>query len=891
MISTTRLIAAAGVCALVVAGGCGDVESFAGAAGGGLSVEEVVFDDTALRTERRLSVMVQNTGRVAITDIQIEIHDESGEVSEVFFVEEVEVPHPLNVGESFVLPLIFRPTELKEYTGTLNIFFNDPRANRPSVTASIRGKGVERASCQMTLVDGGDFGEVEVGQSKQGTLEVRNDGDRACTLSGVRVSQEQPLFEILLHPTQLAAGEVAEFILRFTPTMEGQIHANLQFVASEIEPSSGAKLETEVTIPLAGEGYVEPLCALEPFPVAVVFPRAVANAPHAATLGQFVVRNVGNVDCTIDTVTITAGEEHFALDNFPPTGSLLVPEASTPFSVQFAPVAVGQLQGELTITTLEGDPLVVPLNALADPDAVCSLAFSPSPVVFPPVGVGLSQTQTVTITNLSVVDCNIADIQVVNEASSDFTISTLPLPTGLLGPGSATTVNVVFTPTTGAPANATLEVDYGDAAPAAAPMLGFGAYAELKILPLDWLFGYVTEGCASPNLPIRLFNVSDVPARLDSIGFSAYSDPNFEVIGAPAPGTFLAGGQEVVFQARVVGSDAYGGNRGELMVHATGASRPIVSTHLFGESESKANAGRTQVFLQDAIPAVDILFVIDNSGSMSSNQQNLANNIQAFIQFFASDTAVDFHIGVTSTDTSSSGEKGAFVGPVIDQNHPDPIGEFVKQANLGIDGWFDEMGLEAAKLALTGSNVAAGGPNHGFLRENALLSIIVISDEDDVSPGLVSDYVNSFLAVKNGRSDAVLFSAIAGDVPGGCSSSVGYAWSGDRYYTAVSALNGAFESICAPDWANKLQAIGDLTFEALTKFTLEREPDLDSVVVLVTKPDGTVVEVPRYDPTATPPVFSGWSLDAENNVVFFGEAVPEAGAKIEVSYNVMCLAP
>ena len=46
---------------------------------------------------------------------------------------------------------------------------------------------------------------------------------------------------------------------------------------------------------------------------------------------------------------------------------------------------------------------------------------------------------------------------------------------------------------------------------------------------------------------------------------------------------------------------------------------------------------------------LDVLFVIDNSGSMSSSQTNLANNFSSFIDRFIS-KGYDFKIAITTTD-------------------------------------------------------------------------------------------------------------------------------------------------------------------------------------------------------------------------------------------------
>src|SRR5687767_15154056 len=57
----------------------------------------------------------------------------------------------------------------------------------------------------------------------------------------------------------------------------------------------------------------------------------------------------------------------------------------------------------------------------------------------------------------------------------------------------------------------------------------------------------------------------------------------------------------------------------------------------------------TDVFVQVTTPKVDVLWVIDNSGSMEDEQADLVANFPAFMDFFLG-SGLDYHIGVTSTD-------------------------------------------------------------------------------------------------------------------------------------------------------------------------------------------------------------------------------------------------
>jgi hypothetical protein len=177
----------------------------------------------------------------------------------------------------------------------------------------------------------------------------------------------------------------------------------------------------------------------------------------------------------------------------------------------------------------------------------------------------------------------------------------------------------------------------------------------------------------------------------------------------------------------------------------------------------------------------DILFVVDDSGSMAVHQQNLASNFQAFIQTLAaSPVKNDFQIGITTTsvdmdDPSSvttpwkvqttfpatlSGCKGTgnaghpypagalvYTDPLSVQTTAgsgrilgsdlDPaalVSAFVQNVNVGTCGSGKEQPLRAVRLALT--EPILSGPNAGFLRSGARLAVVVVSDDNDCSdPG------------------------------------------------------------------------------------------------------------------------------------------------------------
>jgi hypothetical protein len=161
---------------------------------------------------------------------------------------------------------------------------------------------------------------------------------------------------------------------------------------------------------------------------------------------------------------------------------------------------------------------------------------------------------------------------------------------------------------------------------------------------------------------------------------------------------------------------------------------------------------------------VDILFVIDDSGSMEAEQTSLALNFHKFINVLETIEGglPNVHIGVISTDLGtgpfnncSAGKNGRLqTAPRPGCTVSPPAGSFISNvkladgerqtnypeaqtladtfsciARLGTEGCGFEQPLEAMRLALNGSN-----PNNlGFLRDDAYLAVIFITDEDDCS--------------------------------------------------------------------------------------------------------------------------------------------------------------
>jgi hypothetical protein len=262
----------------------------------------------------------------------------------------------------------------------------------------------------------------------------------------------------------------------------------------------------------------------------------------------------------------------------------------------------------------------------------------------------------------------------------------------------------------------------------------------------------------------------------------------------------------------------------------------------------------------DECQKMDIVFVVDDSGSMKEEQSNLAANFPKFVKVLdgfktKSGSTLDWRIAVTTTGRdikynieipgfgslpqNETGDNGAFRNKKecgatkrwVDKSDANATSTFSCLAEAGTGGASIEMPLYALKLAL--NDRMADGTNAGFLRADALLAVVVLTDEDDcsrednnftiqndncatmqnVKP--VSDYAAMLDTAAKGPGRWAT-AVIAGEKS--CTSSFGDAVEAKRLkdFVGLAGKNGTFSSICAGDLSGALQKALD-TFDAACK--------------------------------------------------------------------------
>lgn len=335
------------------------------------------------------------------------------------------------------------------------------------------------------------------------------------------------------------------------------------------------------------------------------------------------------------------------------------------------------------------------------------------------------------------------------------------------------------------------------------------------------------------------------------------------------------------------------------MKYLVGWSLALGATALMGCSDHAYTRSKSSdVFEQAPVNLVDILWVVDNSISMAQEQNSLAIGAQDFVNRLLV-TDIDFHMGVITTDMNTANlDAAALIGnpPVLDATVPNYVQAFQDRVLVGTDGDDQEKGLQAAITALTPP--MANTRNAGFLRDDALLFIVVLSDENDCSDygalgpesdgedcysgyellTPVSDLVRSITDIKGDASRVVLSGIVGPDAVENCIDSV----PGKRYFTAIGMLGGFQGNICETNYSNMMDSLGEIASGIRDAFPLDHVPDPTTIEV-------TIAPVDSAEESIVEDATNGWTYNDDATapqILFHGTAVPPRGAQITIEYTI-----
>ncbi len=812
-----------------------------------------------------------------------------------------------------------------------------------------------------------DLDYVEVGGHAEAELLVVNQGSIELTVTSIEPALGSNAGLTILDlpnafPVLLAVNEPLVLRVAFDPTEA--------FGSGTVNVGGVSIASNDADEPIV----VIPVYARENSPSLLITPSGCVDFGFTAIglMTERVVTLYNGGSAPLHVSSITANGDGFNLipvPGFAPTGSPPAPGTVEPgTAIEFTVTFNNNFgtgppkQGTLNIET--NDPvnpsiqkcMIAHLAATAE----CKVAFSPPVIQYGIVPHGKIKIMDVKATNVGSGACQIPGfedpdrLRIVDcmsfgpfsfgctpgegsmaQSSQNFMALAVPPPM-VLNPGESSTLKIRFTP----PPDASIfgeefdnyrgllhmkmfDVVNGnavwaptDAVPGASSinpnLIAASGISDIAVIPQEVEFGVITVGCASLDTEVTIYNKGNAPLNVTDIYLDNGCSSEFDLISSPPLPGVLVQGSPMKLEVRYVPQNL-GIDHCTVIVESDDPNIPALTVPMHGEGTYDIE--QTDVFIQLTGQDVDVLFVVDNSGSMSDEQNNIANNIDSMVAA-AQAWNTNYQLAVTTTDIGN--DSGRFLGSprFVTPLTPNGLAAFANNVkNVGDNGSGTEEGLEAAYLALTlpnthlaqdaqgnpiscGSDAACspggcygdpldvsgatkycGGANWGFLREDAALEIVMISDEEDQSPAELSFYIDFFKNLKGfANEDLIHVHTIVGDVPGGCDSQYGAADAAPTYQQVSLETGGVNASICASNYSSILDEIGEIAFGLKKQFFLTRLAQPNSISVKI---DGV-------------PCNQGWSFDIPSNSIIFdenGACMPQPGQEIEVHYETLCIQP
>ncbi|MEL6187983.1 MAG: hypothetical protein AAFU79_25450, partial [Myxococcota bacterium] len=553
---------------------------------------------------------------------------------------------------------------------------------------------------------------------------------------------------------------------------------------------------------------------------------------------------------------LSTDESLFTLTDAPPLPFVLEAGASLDLSVLHSGVNVqpGVPVRQLRVREAEGSEQVVSFEG--EPPLYGCLQIFPDRIDFGTFPLGQSRERTVTIRNQCsrpgmVIDANVGTgFYAYSVLEQERMPITLPA-------RETTTLTVRYRPETEVGDFGRLTILTNDAQNPRAQVELFGAAAPVlfDVFPREVDFGTVAyrpipggtrSQCASSARVVQGFNIGAAPVQVSNTEIEATSDPLFQISSVTVDGAPVDFTQpyEVPVNAEMRVSMIFSPSRripeGHLGTLRLDHNGPQGSDQIRLTGNGGNDGATEDVFTQLPGPKVDILWVIDNSCSMFDEQARLIGNLSQFVGFADAQNA-DYQMAVTDTDAESptAGEfDRCFPHPtIVGSSYADRATRetaFRCMFDVGINGSGREAGLGAAKRALERALDPNLSPNAnaGFIRDDANLVVVSVSDEDDQSFDPLPVMRDFFYSIKGSRNpERFTAHAIAYPVAEPCIPESTFGSPGFGYSWMARETGGRFFNLCNEDWSPILDDIAQVTFTPLDSWELSRQADPATIVV------------------------------------------------------------
>lgn len=474
-----------------------------------------------------------------------------------------------------------------------------------------------------------------------------------------------------------------------------------------------------------------------------------------------------------------------------------------------------------------------------------NIEVTPSDLAFEALALGGTATRTLTISNTGTATLYVASIEV--EGSGAFSLPGWREELAV-GIGEAVELEVLFAPRQAQDEGAlVIGSTDPDTPEITLPLSGEGLFPALDLSPDPYPMGEHLTLCGPVYGNLTLTNAGEALATVSGVsatggGWSVHEPPALPFTLEPGASVDLGVALSPTIDAEY---------QGVFWVESDDPAGPSTATL----SATTTTWTEEEHFVQGAWPETDVLLTIDRSGSMSDDAEILSGELPTLVDALDA-IGTDYQIAVVTRDNGCHNE-------VLITSETTHAESRFRDAVFGPSGTYTEAGLTLARNALR--EAAEGGCTEGFLREDARVSILHVTDEPEQSLEDRSELLEEILAL----APTATISAVAGPVPDGC----GTASPGTGYDEAVEATGGAFESLCDADWEVIAESMADLSMGGgayTDTFVLDETPWPETVEVRVDDDEVT-----------------DWSYNSELNAIVFDEdEVPRLGAAIEVRYAI-----
>jgi len=370
------------------------------------------------------------------------------------------------------------------------------------------------------------FGSVTVNtNSTSATVSITNSGRQSFSV--YQISSNRPEFVVsgVTLPFTVHAHSSVSFHVTFRPDAAATYTGSV-FVKAQVHNGSR-------TIAVSGTGIASSVpppatYLLSPSPNSLSFGSLLLGASASLPLS---VTNSGTGSVTISQVATS--NTAFAVSGF--SGSVaLAPGQSLAFSVSFAPSVTGSASGNVSVmSTATNSPATI---ALSGTGIQPQISVVPSSVSFGSVTTGVTNTQTLKITNPGTANLTVTQASMT---SSAFTYSGLTLPL-TIAPGGSSSFTASFAPASAGTFAGNLTLVNNSPTPALAVVLsgtGLAAVRQLSASPSSVTFGNVATG-TSTSQSVTLTNTGNSSVSLSQDGVTG---TGFTMNGLGLPLTLAAG--------------------------------------------------------------------------------------------------------------------------------------------------------------------------------------------------------------------------------------------------------------------------------------------------------------------------------------------------------------